>query len=85
MPTVASKPRAKQQRLTTKVGFEALLLKVQRALRGASDVDAASALIAVLVHYLQHLSDDELSVARRALTQLQQVADRQPLILRAPH
>lgn len=39
-------------KLTTPPEFDALLMKLQRALRGSDDLDAASALIALLFHRL---------------------------------
>jgi FixJ family two-component response regulator len=57
-------------KLTTPVEFDALLLKMQRAMRGADDVDAASALVALLFHRLTLLTGEQRQVAREALASM---------------
>lgn len=52
---------------TAPVEFDALLLKVQRALRGADDLDAASALIALLFHRLTLLDGETRRSAMEGL------------------
>jgi hypothetical protein len=60
-------------KLTTPAGFDALLMKLQRALRGADDLDAASALIALLFHRLTLLDDEARRVAHDGLEALLRV------------
>jgi hypothetical protein len=55
-------------KLTTPVEFEALLRKMQRAMRGADDADVASALLALLFHRLTLVDAEDRQIAKDALS-----------------
>jgi hypothetical protein len=57
-------------KLTTPVEFDALLQKLQRAMRGADDADVASALLALLFHRMTRLNATERHLAHTALRQM---------------
>ena len=57
-------------KLTTPLDFDALLMKLQRALRGADDLDAASALIALLFHRLLLLDSEARLRAQEGIAAL---------------
>jgi FixJ family two-component response regulator len=57
-------------KLTTPVQFDALLQKLQRAMRGADDADVASALLALLFHRLTLLDAGDRQIARDALSEM---------------